>query len=67
MSGWDVTVDDGTVIGRIVHNVTSHSLDGHCLRHKGTGCNKCVINRGNIGHYNKKRPARGRPLGFLVA
>ena len=66
---WVASVPGGPIIGYILINEHSRSLDVHCLRHG----NSCAISRSYVpwdekdGKWTPLRLAKGRPLGFLVS
>ena len=58
--------DLSEVVGYLVHNKRSGSLDAHCKTHEhcpGT----CHMNRSLTGNNSGNRSAQGRPVGHLVA
>lgn len=66
--GYEVKSEDGsTVVGQLVYNHNSGSIDAHCARHK-VGATKCHMNRTlRASETSGSRLAQGRPLGLLVA
>ena len=65
----DVKDEYGEIVGYVLVNDNSRSLDCHCLRHGPD----CAIGRTFVGwdedcgRLTPLRAARGRPLGFLIA
>jgi hypothetical protein len=55
---------DGTLLGHIRKYAGRCSLDAHCALHPHRL--KCTVGRTYVGD-DPRRPARGRPLGFLIA
>ena len=63
----DVMSEDGSkVVGQLVFNKHSGSIDAHCTRHK-VGATKCHMNRTLKEAPQGSRLAQGRPIGLLVA
>lgn len=67
---YDVTAEDGQVIGYLLHNTNASQFDIHCNLHGGD----CAIGRSYLPYAGivgagatAMRLAKGRPLAFLVA
>ena len=58
--------DRARVVGSLVFQSKSGSLDAHCYRHRAVGCS-CNMNRTLRAPPEGKRVSQGRPVGHLVA